>query len=104
MLIGFRGCRGSARRSSRRRRSRSSRRPSQEGAERAEALGVWAAIAIGGSAFGLILGGALTECVSWRWIFFVNVPVGIVAFVLSLRIVPESKDEHAPAASTSPAR
>jgi EmrB/QacA subfamily drug resistance transporter len=66
-----------------------------EGKERAKALGVWAAIAIGGSAVGLILGGALTQLFSWPWIFFVNVPVGIVAFFLSLRLVPESKDEHA---------
>ena len=66
-----------------------------EGAERAKALGVWAAIAIGGSAVGLVLGGVLTQYFSWPWIFFVNVPVGIVAFVLSLRLVPESRDEHA---------
>jgi EmrB/QacA subfamily drug resistance transporter len=66
-----------------------------EGAERARALGVWAAIAIGGSAVGLILGGVLTEYFSWPWIFFVNVPVGIVAFVLSLRLVPESRDADA---------
>jgi EmrB/QacA subfamily drug resistance transporter len=63
-----------------------------EGAERAKALGVWAAIAIGGSAVGLVLGGFLTQTFSWPWIFFVNVPVGIVAFFLSLRIVPESRD------------
>jgi len=69
----------------------------QEGAERAKALAVWAAIAIGGAAFGLILGGALTQWFSWPWIFFVNVPVGIVAFVLATRLVPESRDEHAPA-------
>jgi EmrB/QacA subfamily drug resistance transporter len=66
-----------------------------EGAERARALGVWAAIAIGGSAVGLILGGVLTQYFSWPWIFFVNVPVGIVAFVLSLRLIPESRDEEA---------
>ncbi len=65
-----------------------------EGRERARALGVWAAIAIGGSAVGLILGGVLTQSFSWPWIFFVNVPVGVAAFVLSLRLVPESKDEH----------
>src|SRR3954447_21071738 len=47
-----------------------------EGKERARALGVWAAIAIGGSAVGLILGGVLTQYFSWPWIFFVNVPVG----------------------------
>src|SRR6478736_2736840 len=69
----------------------------EEGAERAKALAVWAAIAIGGAAIGLILGGALTQWFSWPWIFFVNVPVGIVAFVLSYRLVPESRDENAPA-------
>jgi EmrB/QacA subfamily drug resistance transporter len=66
-----------------------------EGRERARALGVWAAIAIGGSAVGLVLGGFLTQTFSWPWIFFVNVPVGIAAFFFSLRYVPESKDEHA---------
>jgi EmrB/QacA subfamily drug resistance transporter len=66
-----------------------------EGKERARALGVWAAIAIGGSAVGLVLGGFLTETFSWPWIFFVNVPVGVAAFVLSLRYVPESRDAHA---------
>jgi EmrB/QacA subfamily drug resistance transporter len=69
----------------------------EEGAERAKALGVWAAIAVGGSAIGLLLGGVLTQAFSWPWIFFVNVPVGIVGFVLSLRLVPESRDEHAAA-------
>jgi len=57
-----------------------------EGTERARALGVWAAIAIGGSAVGLILGGLLTQAFSWPWIFFVNVPVGVAAFVLSWRL------------------
>jgi EmrB/QacA subfamily drug resistance transporter len=67
----------------------------EEGVERARALAVWAAIAIGGSAVGLILGGVLTQYFSWPWIFFVNVPVGIAAFVLSLRLVPESRDVEA---------
>jgi EmrB/QacA subfamily drug resistance transporter len=66
----------------------------KEGAERTKALGVWAAIAVGGGAVGLVLGGFLVEVLSWPWIFFVNVPVGIAAFVVSLRLVPESKDEH----------
>ena len=66
-----------------------------EGKERSRALGVWAAIAIGGSAVGLVLGGFLTQAFSWPWIFFVNVPVGIAAFVLSLRYIPESRDVHA---------
>ena len=67
----------------------------REGAERTKALGVWAAIAVGGGAVGLLLGGILTDALSWPWIFFVNVPIGIAAFVLSLRLVPESKDERA---------
>jgi len=67
----------------------------REGPERTKALGVWAAIAVGGGAVGLVLGGFLVETFSWPWIFFVNVPVGIAAFLLSLRFVPESKDEHA---------
>lgn len=66
-----------------------------EGSERARALGVWAAIAIGGSAVGLILGGVLTQSFSWPWIFFVNVPVGIVTFALAWRLVPESRDAEA---------
>jgi len=48
-----------------------------EGAERTKAMGVWAAIAVGGGAVGLVLGGILVETLSWPWIFFVNVPVGI---------------------------
>jgi len=67
----------------------------REGKERTQALGVWAAIAVGGGAVGLVLGGLLVETLSWPWIFFVNVPVGIAAFFVSLRFVPESKDEHA---------
>src|SRR5438067_2471586 len=66
-----------------------------EGKERARALGVWAAIAIGGSAVGLVLGGALTESFSWNWIFFINVPIGVATFLAALRLVPESKDQHA---------
>jgi EmrB/QacA subfamily drug resistance transporter len=63
----------------------------RDGAERAKALSVWAAIAVGGAAVGLLLGGVLTEYLSWEWIFFVNVPVGVAAIALSLRFIPESK-------------
>jgi EmrB/QacA subfamily drug resistance transporter len=63
----------------------------QEGADRQKALGVWSAIAAGGGAFGLLLGGILTDQLSWEWIFFVNVPVGIVAAALSWRYIPESR-------------
>jgi EmrB/QacA subfamily drug resistance transporter len=66
-----------------------------EGPERTKAMGVWAAIAVGGGAVGLVLGGVLVEALSWPWIFFVNVPVGIAVFAAALRYVPESRDEHA---------
>jgi len=66
-----------------------------EGAERTKAMGVWAAIAVGGGAVGLVLGGILVEALSWPWIFFVNIPVGIAVFVAALKNVPESRDEHA---------
>jgi EmrB/QacA subfamily drug resistance transporter len=59
--------------------------------ERTRALGVWSAIAAGGGAVGLILGGVLTDLVSWQWIFFVNVPVGIGALLATRRYVPESR-------------
>jgi EmrB/QacA subfamily drug resistance transporter len=59
--------------------------------ERAKALGVWTAIAISGSAFGLLLGGVLTDALSWQWIFFVNVPIGALTLLATLRFVPESK-------------
>src|SRR5467141_5221192 len=52
-----------------------------EGKERGKALGVWAAIASGGGAVGLVLGGALTQAFSWPWIFFINVPIGAAAFM-----------------------
>jgi MFS family permease len=66
-----------------------------EGAERAKAMSVWAAIAVGGGAVGLVLGGILVDYLSWPWIFYVNVPVGIAVFIASMREVPESKDERA---------
>jgi EmrB/QacA subfamily drug resistance transporter len=59
--------------------------------ERTKALGVWSAIAAGGAAFGLLLGGVLTDLLSWQWVFIVNLPVGIGAFVAALRLVPESR-------------
>jgi EmrB/QacA subfamily drug resistance transporter len=63
----------------------------REGQERTQALGVWSAIAVGGGAVGLLLGGVLTDLLSWQWVFFVNVPVGIGALLLALWFVPESR-------------
>jgi EmrB/QacA subfamily drug resistance transporter len=59
--------------------------------ERAKAFAVYGAIAGGGSAVGLLLGGVLTEYADWRWCFWVNVPVAVIAVVAAIPIVPESK-------------
>jgi EmrB/QacA subfamily drug resistance transporter len=64
-----------------------------DNSERTKALGVWSAIAAGGGAVGLLLGGVLTDLASWPWIFIVNVPVGVITLALTLRFVPESRDE-----------
>src|SRR3954464_2016101 len=67
-----------------------------EGPDRNKALGVWSAIAAGGAAIGLLLGGILTDAFSWEWCFFVNVPVGIAAIVAAFRFVPNTLAEHKP--------
>jgi EmrB/QacA subfamily drug resistance transporter len=64
-----------------------------EGQERNRALGAWAAVAGGGIAVGVILGGILSQGPGWRWIFFVNVPIGILAALLAPRLLAESRDE-----------
>jgi len=69
----------------------------EEGADRTKALGVWSAIAAGGAAFGLVIGGALTQWLSWRWCFFVNLPIGIIATLLALRFVPNTRAADRPA-------
>jgi EmrB/QacA subfamily drug resistance transporter len=67
----------------------------EEGAERNKALGVWGALGGSGAAVGVLAGGVLTEYLSWRWIFFVNVPVGALVLLLTPRIVPESRRDVA---------
>jgi EmrB/QacA subfamily drug resistance transporter len=68
----------------------------KEGPERNKALGVWSAVAAGGAAAGLLLGGALTQYLGWEWDFFINVPVGIVLAILAIKYVPlhESTADH----------
>src|SRR5439155_6161418 len=67
-----------------------------EGRERTRALGIWSAIAAGGGAVGLVLGGLLTDTLSWRWVFFINLPVGIAAILAAIRYIPESRAEKRP--------
>jgi MFS family permease len=61
-----------------------------EGRERNRAMGVYAAMSGGGGALGLLLGGILTSYVSWRWIFFINVPIAAIVLFLSPRALHES--------------
>ena len=65
-------------------------------------MGVYAAMSIGGAAVGLIAGGLLTTYLSWRWVFFVNVPIGVVVALLAPRALAESSGRRA--GSTCPAR
>src|SRR5581483_3108678 len=65
-----------------------------EGPERNKALGIWGAIGGSGAAVGVLAGGVLTKYLGWEWIFFVNVPVGVLAFVLAPRFVRESRSER----------
>jgi len=62
-----------------------------EGAERNKALGIWGALGGSGAAAGVLLGGILTKYLGWEWIFFVNVPVGVLVLALTRPLVPESR-------------
>jgi EmrB/QacA subfamily drug resistance transporter len=61
-----------------------------QGRERTRAVGLYTAVSIGGSAVGLIAGGMLTQWVSWRWVLFVNVPIGLAVFALSRLALPQT--------------
>ena len=61
-----------------------------EGPRRNRAMGVYAAVSVAGIAVGLIAGGLLVSYLSWRWVFFVNVPIGLVVAALATRVLPES--------------
>ena len=62
-----------------------------EGRERTRALSIYTAVAMGGGSLGLVLGGVITEWVSWRWVLFVNVPIGIAVALLAPMFLSESE-------------
>jgi EmrB/QacA subfamily drug resistance transporter len=66
-----------------------------EGAERNKALGVWGAVAGSGGAAGVLLGGVLTDALSWEWVLFVNVPIGIVVAALAPTLVANTRSDAA---------
>ncbi len=68
-----------------------------EGEGRGRALGVWTAAAAGGGATGWLLGGLLTGGLGWEWVFFVNLPVGVLGMALAPVLISESRDVTAPA-------
>src|ERR1041384_3189944 len=63
----------------------------REGRERNLALGIWGAVSGSGAAAGVLLGGALTSAFSWSWIFFINVPVGLLVLAISPWLLRESR-------------
>lgn len=63
-----------------------------EGHQRAVALGVWGAVGAAGAAAGVLIGGALTSVLSWNWIFFINVPIGVVVGALVLHKIPAQSE------------
>ncbi len=67
----------------------------KEGPDRNRALGLWATISSGGAAVGLLLGGILSQYLDWRWIFFVNVPIGLlVAWGIHKKVPKQAKEER----------
>src|SRR6476660_8736553 len=62
-----------------------------EGRERNKALGIWGAVSGSGGAAGVLLGGALTSAFSWSWVFFINIPVGVLVLAVTPFLVRESR-------------
>ncbi|WP_171168732.1 DHA2 family efflux MFS transporter permease subunit [Streptomyces sp. I05A-00742] len=68
----------------------------REGAERNRAFAIWGAANGAGGAAGVLLGGVLTEGLGWRWVLFINVPIGVVAVLMAFSMLMESKEDQAP--------
>src|SRR5438270_4570829 len=66
-----------------------------EPAERAKAMGFFGFVASGGGSVGVVLGGVLTDRLDWHWIFLVNLPIGVLVYALSLRLLPHAPSSHA---------
>lgn len=64
-----------------------------EGPERTKALGIWGGVGAGAGAVGVLLGGAITDAFGWKWIFFINVPIGALLVAAALFVLPESRGE-----------
>jgi MFS family permease len=62
-----------------------------ERADQAKAMGLYAFVSAGGGSIGLLAGGALTQSLDWHWIFFVNVPIGVLAFLLGSALIEENE-------------
>src|SRR4051794_9934713 len=67
----------------------------QDPRERATAIGIWAAVSAAAFSIGPIIGGAIADHADWSWIFFVNVPVGVLGLILGARVIPESREAGA---------
>jgi EmrB/QacA subfamily drug resistance transporter len=65
----------------------------REGSDRNKALGVWGAVAGGGGAAGVLLGGVLTDTLGWEWVFFVNTPITLAAAAIAPTLIGESRSE-----------
>jgi EmrB/QacA subfamily drug resistance transporter len=65
-----------------------------EGRERIRALSIFTAVVMGGSSLGLVLGGIITQWASWRWVFFVNVPIGIAVLAATPRLLARSQRQR----------
>src|SRR5712691_5765600 len=66
-----------------------------EPAERAKAMGVFGFVASGGGSIGVLLGGILTDSLDWHWIFLVNLPIGVLVVLLSLKLLPGARTQAA---------
>jgi EmrB/QacA subfamily drug resistance transporter len=61
-----------------------------EGRERTKALGIYTGVVMGGSSLGLVLGGVITQWLDWRWVLFINIPIGIAVLIATPRFVAET--------------